>query len=63
MSENGAHERKTQLSFLVLRACVFQGLRYMRTTLPFTLPPSLFRRKSTLARSCLVAIVWRMTDL
>ena len=25
------------LSFLLLRACVFQGLRYIRTTLPFTL--------------------------
>ena len=52
---------RQDLSFLVSRECVFQGLRYTRTTLPFTLPPSLFRRKSTLAKRGLVAVIWRMT--
>ena len=35
----------------------------IRTTLSFTLSPSLFRRKSALAGVGLVAIIWRMTGL
>ena len=50
-------------AFLVFRACVFQGLRWIRTTLPTTLPPSIFRPKSTSAGGGLVVNIWRMTDL
>ena len=54
---------RQDLAFLGFRASVFHGLRWIRRTLPLTFPPSIFRRKPTLARGSLAVIIWRMTDL